>query len=243
MKLDLKQSEAPLVALRAEFIAAGWTLAEPAPADNRNLYKGQHDDLAWFTFEPHWGAEEMTGGEGWPAYALESELDENKRHLIIRDDGVWSILMPDIEDNELSLMEARVLADELQRCISACAYLNERDNARTFTIHHEVARDWLKDHPEVLELIPSWVETVEAEIDEGRWSFSLGMTRGEVNAETTLTIDFDGTNPQLEGTTIYLPGDTRQWHTMTPAELAARVHDLSRDTAEIADALRKAASR
>lgn len=211
--------------------------------DSRTLYAGQHDSLAWLTFEPHWGAEATPGHEGWPAYTLESELDENKRHLIIRDDGAWSIHTIDIEDNELSLMEARVLADELQRCITACDYLNERDNPRTFDIQHEVARGWLKDHPDVLELIPSWVEMVEAEIDEGRWSFSLGMTRGEVDAETTLTIDFDGTNPKVEGTTIYLPGDTQRWHTMAPEELAARVHDLSRDTAEIADALRKAASR
>lgn len=211
--------------------------------DSRTLYKGQHDDLAWFTFEPHWGAEATPGHEGLLAYALESELDENKRHLIIRDDGAWSIHTVDVEDNELSLMEARVLAGELQRCIAACAYLNERDNPRTFDIQHEVARGWLKDHPEVLELIPSWVETVEAEIDEGRWSFSLGMTRGEVDAETTLTIDFDGTNPKVEGTTIYLPGDTQRWHTMTPEELAGRVQALSRDTAEIAAALGKAASR
>lgn len=84
--------------------------------------------LDWFTYESEWGADE---GQALPSYWLRSEVNQAQSHQVVLDEGVWVLGVVDVPGEFLTMLDALTFADELQRCIVACAYLNGQQQAVT----------------------------------------------------------------------------------------------------------------
>ena len=80
--------------------------------------------LASFTYDPQWGSD-LDGDDGVPSYFLQSEVVAKQAHQIALVNGEWLISPAQIEDENLTLLEAITWSGEMLRLITACAYLTD----------------------------------------------------------------------------------------------------------------------